>query len=117
MRSSTLFSIVLSLSTRVLAAPTGRSYYHERGSVRHNATHEKTLGATYFITNKQANTVIVSSINGNGTLAFAQEIATGGAGGSASGAADALFSQDSVLQADGVRYRIIPSLRLDVVYR
>src|ERR1700734_4293391 len=113
MRSSTLFSIVLSLSTRRVAAPTGRSYYHERGSVRHNVTHQKILGATYFITNKHANTVIVSSINGNGTLAFAQEIATGGAGGSASGAADALFSQDSVFQVDGVRYRLIPALRLD----
>jgi hypothetical protein len=117
MHFSTLFSIALALSTRVFAAPAAKSYHHERGSVRHNVKHEKTLGATYFITNKQANTVIVSSINGNGTLAFAKEIATGGVGATASGAADALFSQDSVIQVDGVHYLRIPSLTLDFIRR
>lgn len=102
MHISTLFSIALSLSSSALAVPTARAYHHERGSVRHNMKYEKTLGATYFITNKQANTIVVSSINGNGTLTFAKEVATGGVGGSASGAADALFSQDSVVQVDGV---------------
>jgi len=59
-------------------------------------------GATYFITNKANNTIFVSQINHNGTLSFAQEVPTGGAGGSASGGADALFSQDSIIQKDGV---------------
>jgi hypothetical protein len=60
------------------------------------------LGATYFITNKANNTIIVSSIGQNGTLSFAREIPTGGKGGSASGGADALFSQDSIIQNGGV---------------
>lgn len=60
------------------------------------------LGATYFITNKAANTIVVSSIGGDGTLSFAKEVPTGGSGGSASGGADALFTQDSIVQSDGV---------------
>ena len=60
------------------------------------------LGATYFITNKAANTIIVSSIRGDGTLSFAGEVPTGGAGGSASGGADALFTQDCIVQSGGV---------------
>jgi hypothetical protein len=60
------------------------------------------LGATYFITNKAANTIIVSTIGGDGRLLFAKEVPTGGAGGSASGGADALFTQDSIVQSDGV---------------
>jgi len=63
------------------------------------------LGATYFITNKAANTIIVSSIGGDGTLSFANEVPTGGAGGSASGGADALFTQDSIVQSNGVPSR------------
>lgn len=64
------------------------------------------LGATYFITNKAANTIIVSSIGGDGKLSFAKEIPTGGAGGSASGGADALFTQDCIVQSDGVSPRL-----------
>jgi len=52
-----------------------------------------TLGATYFITNKNKNSIIVSSINKDGTLSFAREVPTGGAGGSASGGADALLAR------------------------
>jgi hypothetical protein len=60
------------------------------------------LGATYFITNKANNTIIVSSIGADGKLTFAREVETGGGGRSASGEADALFSQDSIIQVDGV---------------
>jgi len=60
------------------------------------------LGATYFITNKANNSIVVSSIGTDGKLTFAREVKTGGAGGSASGDADALFSQDSITQVDGV---------------
>jgi hypothetical protein len=102
MHFSTLCSIALCLSSKVFAAPGHHPHYHQRQDVQPDLKLEKTLGATYFITNKKANTIVVSSINGNGTLSFAKEVATGGAGGSASGGADALFSQDSVVQADGV---------------
>jgi hypothetical protein len=102
MHLSTLCSIALCLSSNVFAAPRHHPYHRQRQAVQGDRKLEKTLGATYFITNKQANTIVVSSINGNGTLSFAKEVATGGVGGSASGAADALFSQDSVVQANGV---------------
>ena len=85
-----LFLIVSIFSTLILAAP--GKHRPARGS----------LGATYFITNKDQNTIIASSINANGTLSFGREIPTGGAGGSASGGADALFTQDSIIQVDGV---------------
>lgn len=74
------------------------------------------LGATYFITNKAANTIVVSSICGDGTLSFAKEVPTGGGGGSASGGADALFTQDSIVQSDGVfRLPLVLDLIVDVV--
>jgi hypothetical protein len=74
------------------------------------------LGATYFITNKAANTIIVSSIGGDGKLSFAKEVPTGGALGSASGGADALFTQDCIVQSDGVSSpRLYSSLIADVV--
>jgi len=65
-------------------------------------TQQSVQGATYFITNRANNTIFVSQINHNGTLSFAQEVPTGGAGGSASGGPDALFCQDSIIQKDGV---------------
>ena len=64
----------------------------------HSRRASGSLGATYFITNKANNTIIISSISANGTLSFAQEIPTGGAGGSASNGADALFTQDSIIR-------------------
>jgi hypothetical protein len=74
------------------------------------------LGATYFITNKAANTIIVSSIGGDGKLSFAKEVPTGGAGGSASGGADALFTQDSIVQSHGVSSpRLYSALTAEVV--
>lgn len=74
------------------------------------------LGATYFITNKAANTIVVSSICGDGTLSFVKEVPTGGSGGSASGGADALFTQDSIVQSDGVcRLSLVLDLIVDVV--
>lgn len=88
MHTTFLFLIVSLLSTLVPAVPT-----RYPGGI---------LGATYFITNKANNTIIVSSIGQNGTLSFAKEVPTGGKGGSASGAADALFSQDSIIQVGGV---------------
>ena len=102
MHFSTLCSMALCLSSNVFAAPRHHPYHHQRQAVQPDHKLEKTLGATYFITNKQANTIVVSTINGNGTLSFVKEVATGGVGGSASGTADALFSQDSVIQAEGV---------------
>jgi len=103
MHFSNIFSFVLTLSISVSAAPTliarkkhdctGGAGKQKGGSV---------LGATYFITNKNNNTIVVSSIGADGTLSFAKEVATGGAGGSASGGADALFVQDSVVQSGGV---------------
>lgn len=74
---------------------------------------DSTLGATYFITNKADNTIIVSSIGQNGTLSFAREIPTGGKGGSASGGADALFSQDSIIQNGGVHIPFPTELTLE----
>src|SRR2546423_313078 len=64
------------------------------------------LGATYFITNRPAQTIIISSINSNGSLSFAKEFPTGGAGGFAvfMNEVDVLFSQDSLLVADNVPF-------------
>jgi hypothetical protein len=102
MHFSIIFSLVLSLSIGVSAVPT----LVARGQHNCNAAGGKevatALGATYFITNKAKNTIVVSSIDADGTLSFAKEVATGGAGGSASGSADALFAQDSVVQSGGV---------------
>ena len=71
-----------------------------QNSTSHNST--SILGAAYFITNKANNTIVVSSIGSDGKLTFAREVKTGGRGLSASGEADALFSQDSIIQVDGV---------------
>src|ERR1700731_4322658 len=98
MHFSNIFSFVLTLSISVSAAPT----LAVRG--KHNCTggtgkqkDGSVLGATYFITNKDNNTIVVSSIGADGTLSFAKEVSTGGAGGSAGGAADALVAQASVV--------------------
>jgi hypothetical protein len=73
---------------------------HKKNSTKPNSS--DILGATYFITNKANNSIVVSSIGADGKLTFAREVDTGGAGGSASGDADALFSQGSITQVDGV---------------
>jgi len=69
--------------------------------VEHN---NHVLGATYFITNRPAQTLIISTIHANGSLSFAKEVPTGGAGGFAvfGSGVDVLFSQDSVLVSDNV---------------
>jgi len=59
------------------------------------------LGAAYTMTNKAANTLIVSSIGPDGTLSFSQEIATGGAGTPVN-KADPLGSQNSIIATSGV---------------
>jgi len=59
------------------------------------------LGATYFMTNRAANTVFVSSINVDGSLSFIKEVPTGGKG-SPVNSSDPLFSQHGVIQHDGV---------------
>ena len=90
---STLFILLFScLSLLVPAVPTKQKV-------------NPILGATYFITNKADNTIIVSSIGQDGKLSFAKEAPTGGKGGSASDGADPLFSQDSIIQVDGVHSR------------
>ena len=76
---------------------------HGQGTSSQNST--SILGAAYFITNKANNTIVVSSIGNDGKLTFAKEVPTGGKGLSASGEADALFSQDSIIQVDGVMHR------------
>lgn len=78
------------------------------------------LGATYFITNRPAQTIIISGIKSNGSLSFAKEVPTGGAGGFAvfMNGVDVLFSQDSVLVADNVpspHAYFIPHLILEVL--
>jgi hypothetical protein len=92
--------ILIKITLAMPASPEHPSFTQKRSSLHDNSN--RTLGATYFITNKQNNTIVVSNIGENGTLSFAAEVPTGGAGGSASGDADALFSQDSVVQDDGV---------------
>jgi len=82
-----------------------QNHNHSQGTSSRNSTsHNSTsiLGAAYFITNKANNTIVVSSIGSDGKLTFAREVKTGGRGLSASGEADALFSQDSIIQVDGV---------------
>jgi hypothetical protein len=59
------------------------------------------LGATYTMTNKAANSVFVTSIQADGTISFAREVATGGAG-SPLAKGDPLGSQNSVVVAGGV---------------
>lgn len=97
-----VFVLVCILNKIALAMPASPELSSAQKRSSHHKISNGTLGATYFITNKQNNTIIVSNIGNNGTLSFAAEVPTGGAGGSASGEADALFSQDSVVQADGV---------------
>lgn len=124
MHFSVILSIALSLSVAVSAVPThvpheerglgdAAGAAHARGGkARHNAGHRGKvgnpapaggiLGATYFITNKANNTIVVSSIGANGSLSFAREVPTGGVGQSASGGPDALFAQDSIVESGGV---------------
>jgi|SRR5271155_1439735 len=93
MRSNFLVIVSTVLSSIVVAAPASSKLC------------EGILGATYFVTNKNENTIIVSSIGQDGTLSFAREVPTGGAGGSASGGPDALFAQGTIIQHGRVRPR------------
>jgi hypothetical protein len=78
----------------------------------------KTLGATYFMTNKVENTIIISSIQANGELSFAREFPSGGAGAYTMNRTDPLFSQDSIIQAAGVRCLLCYQLTdLDAICR
>jgi hypothetical protein len=99
--NSTFFFLTISLLSALISAVPIKQHVNS------------TLGATYFITNKANNTVIVSSIGQDGTLSFAREIPTGGKGGSASGGADALFSQDSIIQNGGVHIPFSTELNLE----
>ena len=71
------------------------------GLVASTAVPGPKLGASYTMTNKASNSLIVNSINLDGTLSFAQEIATGGAG-SPLVKADPLGSQSSIVASSGV---------------
>lgn len=93
---SALLLYPLSLSSIWATALTLREY-----EKRNN---EDVLGATYFITNRDAQTIIISAIHSNGSLSFAKEFPTGGKGGFAvfGSEVDVLFSQDSLLVSDDV---------------
>jgi hypothetical protein len=112
----TILSFSLAFFIVVSAAPTQLAPRHHKctkSTAKQGAGASNVLGATYFITNKANNTIVVSSIGADGTLSFEREVQTGGAGGSASGAADALFTQDAIIQSGGVIAAMCP--KLDVV--
>jgi len=94
------------ISTILLASTTFASVRASPLAMAQDCVEKKNhvLGATYFITNRPAQTIIISTIHANGSLSFAKEVPTGGAGGFAvfGSGVDVLFSQDSVLVSDNV---------------